>query len=198
MNTDSREYHILTNATALVSNVDGLTCEIGVREGGGTKAIIDTLKSTGQNKTHIAIDPFGNIEYAHWETRCEKLDYTNAMKNRMLKNLYAYCYEKNAEVLFFPLEDTEFFKRYADGVPLYNEYKEIVNKYSLVFLDGPHTSKIVKEEFDFFKDKIPTGGIIVFDDIDQYPHMVALDKYIQSANFKIVEKGTCKISYMKL
>lgn len=35
MNTDSREYHILLNAVARVKDVDGLTCEIGVREGGG-------------------------------------------------------------------------------------------------------------------------------------------------------------------
>ena len=198
MNTDSREYHILENATHLIKNVQGLTCEIGVREGGGTKVILDTLKHSGQKKTHIAIDPFGNIEYAHWETKCEKLDYTNTMKNRMLKNLYAYCENTGMEVLFFPLEDTEFFKRYSDGVPLYNECKEIVNTYSLVFFDGPHTSKIIKEEFDFFKDKIPSGGMVVFDDIDQYPHMNTLDQYIQSKNFQMVEKGSCKISYIKL
>lgn len=198
MNTDSREYDILRNATECIKNVDGLTCEIGVREGGGTKLILDTLKHSGQKKTHIAIDPFGNIEYAHWETRYEKLDYTNKMKNKMLKNLYTYCHETGMEVLFFPLEDTEFFKRYSDGVPLYNEHKEIVNTYALVFFDGPHTTKIVKEEFDFFKDKIPSGGMIVFDDIDQYPHMTSLDEYIQSENFRIIEQGTCKISYTKL
>jgi len=92
MNTDSREYHILLNAVARVKDVDGLTCEIGVREGGGTKLIMETLRSTGQQKVHIAIDPFGNIEYEHFETRKERVDYTNAMKNRMLANLYALCH----------------------------------------------------------------------------------------------------------
>lgn len=198
MNTDSREYHILTNAVKLITNVKGFTCEIGVREGGGTKMILDTLKSTNQNKIHIAIDPFGNIDYEHWENKKEKLDYTNDMKNRMLKNLYSYCSDNRMEVLFFPLEDTEFFTKYGDGIPIYNEYKQVLNTYALVFLDGPHTTALVKNEFDFFKEKIPVGGVIIFDDIDQYPHMTNLDEYIQSNNFKLLEKGVCKISYIKI
>ena len=44
---------------------------------------------------------------------------------------------------------------------------------------------------------MPIGGMIVFDDIDQYPHMDNLDEYIRSNNFIMVEKGDCKISYMK-
>jgi hypothetical protein len=198
MNTDSREYHILLNAVARVKDVDGLTCEIGVREGGGTKLIMETLRSTGQQKVHIAIDPFGNIEYEHFETRKERLDYTNAMKNRMLANLYALCHSTGMECLFFPLEDTEFFKRYCDGIPIYDEYKRIVNKYAMVFLDGPHTTELVRAEFDFFNTRISLNGVIVFDDIDQYPHMDQLDGYIRANGFAVLEQGECKISYVKL
>ena len=198
MNTDSREYHILSSAVARVKDVDGLTCEIGVREGGGTKLIMETLQSTGQQKVHIAIDPFGNIEYEHFETRKERLDYTNTMKNRMLANLYALCHSTGMECLFFPLEDTEFFKRYCDGIPIYDECKRIVNKYAMVFLDGPHTTELVRAEFDFFNTRIPLNGVIVFDDIDQYQHMDQLDAYIQANGFAVLEQGGCKISYVKL
>lgn len=197
MNTDSCEYHILINAVKKISNVDGLTCEIGVREGGSTQMILDTLKKTKQNKIHIAIDPFGNIEYEHWETKKTRLNYTNKMKNKMLKNLYNHCSRNNMECLFFPLEDTEFFKRYSDGVPIYNEKKYIINTYALVFFDGPHTTKLVKREFDFFYNKIPVGGALVFDDINQYPHMENLDNYIKDKGFEIFEKGSNKISYIK-
>jgi hypothetical protein len=120
------------------------------------------------------------------------------MKNNMLKNLYTYCSDTNMECLFFPLEDSEFFEKFKDGVPVYDECKQIINKYALVFLDGPHTSPIVKKEFDFFKDKVPSGGVIVFDDIDQYPHMEVLDSYILENGFKQLEKGECKISYIKI
>lgn len=197
MNVDSCEYHILENAVKLVKDVDGLTCEIGVREGGSTQIILDIMKSTNQKKVHIAIDPFGNIEYEHWETKKERLDYTNAMKNRMLKNLYSYCCDNEMEVLFFPMEDTEFFEKFRNGVPVYNDYKQIINQYALVFFDGPHTTDLVRKEFDFFSDKIPVGGVLVFDDIGQYPHMEFLDEYIQSNQFKIIEQGSYKISYVK-
>ena len=197
MNVDSKEYHILQNAVNQVKNVDGFTCEIGVREGGSTQIILDELLSTNQKKIHIAIDPFGNIEYAHWENKTEKLGYTNKMKNNMLKNLYSYCADNDMEVIFFPLEDTEFFEKFSNGIPIYNEQKMVMNVYALVFLDGPHTTKHIKIEFDFFKNKIPIGGMIIFDDIDQYPHMNNLDEYIKSNNFNIVEKGDCKISYIK-
>jgi hypothetical protein len=124
MNTDSAEYDILMDAVVITMGIDGLTCEIGVREGGSTKIILDLLKETNQKKVHIAIDPFGNIDYEHWENIKEKLDYTNKMKNKMLKNLYTYCDENNMECIFFPLEDTEFFDKYADGIPIYNEKKK--------------------------------------------------------------------------
>lgn len=67
----------------------------------------------------------------------------------------------------------------------------------MVFLDGPHTTSIVKNEFDFFKDRISVGGTIIFDDIDQYPHMDKLDQYIKSNGFNLLETGVCKISYIK-
>ena len=198
MNCDSTEYEILMNAVIQIQNVNGFTCEIGVREGGGTKIILDILKKTNQNKIHIAIDPFGNIDYTHWENTTHKIGYTNKMKNKMLMNLYTYCSENDMEVLYFPLEDTEFFKKYNNGVPIYNENKYIINTYALVFFDGPHSVSAIKTEFDFFADKIPEGGVLVFDDINQYDHMDLIDHYILKHDFKVFEKGQRKISYIKI
>jgi hypothetical protein len=68
----------------------------------------------------------------------------------------------------------------------------------MVFFDGPHTTQLVRAEFDFFNTRIPCGGTIVFDDIDQYPHMEQLDGYIRANGFAMLEQGVCKISYVKL
>lgn len=198
MNTDSGEYHVLTNAVRNVVDVDGMTCEIGIREGGSSYLIMQALKETGQNKIHVGIDPFGNIDYLEWETRIVKLDYSNKMKQKMLMNIYKYCNDADQEFLFFPLEDTEFFKRYADGIPIYNNNKYIINKYALVFFDGPHATGPVKEEFDFFESRMAKGGYVVFDDLHQYPHMEVLDPYIISKGFEMMEKGRYKISYRKI
>jgi len=145
MQTDSSEYKILSNAADMIKNIEGLTCEIGLREGGSTQLILNSIKNSGVPKIHIAIDPYGNIEYRHNENASMRLDYTNQMKNRTLYNLYKYCYENDVECLYFPLEDVEFFKRYSDGVPVYNQYKQLINKYSLVFFDGPHSCNLVKD-----------------------------------------------------
>jgi hypothetical protein len=195
---DSRDYHVLENAVSRSKDIDGMTCEIGVREGGGTQCILDTLLKHDKKKVHIAIDPFGNIEYQHWETKCERLNYTNAMKNRMLSKLYDYCWKNDLEVLFFPLQDTEFFQRYGDGVPVYNNFKTLCNTYSLVFFDGPHTTALVKDEFDFFKNRVAIGGCIVFDDVDQYPHMKYLDEYIRDNGFELLDQTAVKASYIKV
>lgn len=197
MNCDSIEYEILINAVIQVQNIVGFTCEIGVREGGSTQIILDILKQTNQNKIHIAIDPFGNIDYTHWENTIQKIDYTNKMKNKMLMNLYTYCDKNNMEVLYFPLEDTEFFKRFSDGIPIYNENKYIINKYALVFFDGPHSVSAIKTECKFFIERIVEGGIFIFDDINQYEHMEKIHPYILENNFSVLEKGKRKISYVK-
>ena len=102
------------------------------------------------------------------------------------------------DFIFINLEDNEFFKRYSDGVPVYNKTKQIINTYALVFIDGPHTYDLVLDDFNFFKKKIPIGGVIVFDDIYQYPHMEKLDNYIQLNGYKILEQGDVKISYIKI
>jgi len=153
------------------------------------------MLTCGFKKIHIGVDPFGNIDYTHWENRTEKLNYTNKMKQLMIINLQKYCYDNEFEFIFFPLEDTEFFKRYSDGIPIYNQNKYIINTYSLVFFDGPHSVSAIKTEFDFFHGKIPKGGYVVFDDINQYPHVKALHPYILSKGYQTQEYGRTKISY---
>ena len=53
MITDTAELDILFNAVNLIKHVEGFTCEIGVRQGGSTKLILEVLKMTGQNKVYI-------------------------------------------------------------------------------------------------------------------------------------------------
>jgi len=197
IDTDSREYGVLSNAVREIGDVQGLTCEIGVRSGGSSKLIMETLLEMGKKKTHIGIDPYGNIDYTHWNTVTEKLGYNNKMRNNMLKNLYTFCCDHDLDFLFFPLEDTEYFQRFNDGVPVYNEYKQKINMYSLVFFDGPHSTDLIKSAVDFFINKVPVGGFFVFDDRDQYPHMQKLDKYIKSTGFEIFQQGHVKISYKR-
>jgi hypothetical protein len=96
----------------------------------------------------------------------------------------------------FCLEDHEFFKRYADGVPVYDEQKIMVNEYAFVFFDGPHTNEAVEEELNFFLDRAPNGAVYVFDDIWMYDHD-KFEKIMFDRGFKLIEKGNIKASYKK-
>jgi hypothetical protein len=61
--TDSGDYYLLTKGVELSAHAEGLTCEIGLRTGGGTKHIMEALSKYRPGKVHIAIDPYGNILY---------------------------------------------------------------------------------------------------------------------------------------
>lgn len=217
--TDSQEYDILYNAVKNIKGVEGAVVEIGTRRGGSAKMIIDALAEQGDtNRSMFCIDPYGNIDLEitninasiHYPGQYKvegdpmskdasfktKFDYTNDMRNRVIPSLYYYAFQRGLNFTFFCLEDHEFFKRYSDGVPVYNEVKKLENQYAFVFFDGPHTNEAVDEELLFFLDRAPTGATYVFDDIWMYDH----DKFEQimfSHGFKTLEKANIKASYCK-
>jgi hypothetical protein len=194
--TDSKNYEIITQAVSMSATVRGLSCEIGLRRGGGTKYIIDALKLYEIDRVHIAIDPYGNIEYADSDTHKTRFDYTNSIRDECLINLYLYCLQKGQNIIFFNLEDTEFFSRYADGVPVYNQTKTIEAKYSFVHFDGPHSVNAISTEIDFFHQRTEVGAVFVFDDITNYHHDQVHD-YLKTLNWACVLKSERKWAYQK-
>jgi cephalosporin hydroxylase len=218
--TDSQEYDILHNAALKIMGVPGAVVEIGTRRGGSAKIIIDALASQGDtNRSMFCIDPYGNIDLeitninasTHYPNQYKvegdpmskdesfktKFDYTNDMRNRIIPSLYYYAFNRGLNFTFFCLEDYEFFKRYSDGVPVYENFKKLENEYAYVFFDGPHTNEAVQEELDFFLTRTPVGGVYVFDDIWMYDH----DRFEQlmfSSGFEILEKREIKASYVKV
>lgn len=195
--TDSHNYEVITEGVEKVAAVEGLTCEIGLRRGGGTKYIIDALLATQQQKTHIAIDPYGNIEYPEGDDdKVIRCDYTNTMRDECLVELYLYCLQKKQPFIFFNLEDTEFFTRFADGVPVYDTHKHLLNQYAFVHFDGPHTVRHLKLEMDFFHSRCPKGAVWVFDDVKLYNHH-EIDAYAHTLNWKLYRTTDRKWAYIK-
>jgi hypothetical protein len=192
---DSGDYHLLTKGIELSAHVPGLTCEIGLRRGGGTKHIIDALAIHAPHKVHIAIDPYGHIEYENKEGSLVRLDYTNEMRDECLGNLYPYAKEKKINFQFHNLEDTEFFKRYEDGVPVYNYKKEIITEYSFVHFDGPHAVEPLMTEMGFFLFRIAPGSCWVFDDVTGYYDHDQIEQWLFIQNFKLIEKTWHKALY---
>ena len=184
--------------------------------------VIDVLKDGIPNRPMFCIDPYGNIEMMitninqtmHFQTKPEQLQgdpmskdvaanvrlpnwYDNTMRNRIIPSLYYYAYQNNMNFHFFCLEDTEFFKRYSDGVPVYQDYKNLCNQYALVFFDGPHDNDAVQREIDFFLPRTIVGSVFIFDDVWMYNH----DKFhniMLENGWEAVETGAVKISYKRV
>ena len=203
LNTDGLDYHILYDAAQRIKGVDGLTCELGIREGGSSAMIIQACLDNNDKRIHVGVDPYGNIEFLHPHADGTegkiRSDWTNDMKQRSMPKLYQFCLDHKVEFQFFCLECTEFFKRYADGIPIYNEYKQMANKYALVFFDAPPSPDGMTKyvEAEFFQSRTPVGGIFVFDDVKIYNHDVVHQKLINDWGFELMDSGW-KSSYRKV
>lgn len=104
---------------------------------------------------------------------------------------------KGVNFYFFNMEDTEFFTRFGDGVPVYNFFKTKITTYSMVHFDGPHDYVSISEEVKFFATRTPQGGTWVFDDIHDYDHTRLEQSDIFPSGFsKLVEEGR-KAAYVK-
>ena len=194
---DSADYDVLVAGVELSANVRGLSCEIGLRLGGGTKLILDAIKEHELDRVHIAIDPYGDIEYIESNTEVLRHDYTNAMRDMCLTNMYLFCAQSKSKFIFINLEDTEFFARYADGVPTYSTVKTIETDYALVHFDGPHSAEAIRKEIDFFHTRTPRGAVFVFDDVKLYDHETLLHPYLTELGWVLFAQGERKWGYTK-
>lgn len=204
INGDSGEYELLAQGVELSKEVEGMLCEVGLREGLGTKFIIDAAIIHRPGSVVVSVDPYGSILYKprHHMEPC-RLDYTNDMHKQCIADLSAYVVGKNIEWLFSKLTDQKFFEIYADGVPLYDLEEQVVNKYSFCHLDGPHSVEDLCREIDWFAERMDAGAILAIDDItlDFVPleevedHMGIND---ENGRFERVVKGMKKALYKRL
>jgi len=191
---DSSEYEFFDDAIKLLKNPIGVSVEIGVRRGMGTKCIIDAYRKYHPSiqLKHLGIDPYGNILYRTSDNdKGGRLDYTNNMKQDALLAIIKEYPEFN----FINLEDSEFFKRYADGYPVYDFEKKLLTKYETVHFDGPHDTESVMKEVDFFLDRRPEQCVYIFDDIDTHD-IDKIGEHLIWNGFKEFKKGKRKAVFI--
>jgi hypothetical protein len=104
-------YDVMKKYVKTLKGVDGLSCEIGLRRGGGTKTIVDAFLENNDKRVHVCMDPYGNIIYTDI-VGPHRSDYTDDMKNETLAELYRYAFDKRVNILFFNIEDSEFYRRF--------------------------------------------------------------------------------------
>ena len=195
---DSSNYEVITEGVAASAGVPGMTCEIGLRLGGGSKFIFDALVATKQSdKTHIAIDPYGSIAYYTSDALgAVPGSYSNQMRDTCQINMFAYARTVGINYVFFNLDDKEFFRRFSDGVPIYQQNKKILTDYSFVHFDGPHGLAPLYAEIAFFHERTPRGAVFVFDDVEFYDHS-KIDNILRTLGWQGLARTTRKWSYVK-
>lgn len=194
--TTQEAYDLIKKYAKTIKGVEGLTCEIGVRRGLGSKFIVDGCLENDDKRTHICIDPYGNIIMNSGNT-VRRHDHTNQRKCECISALQSFAFKNNTNIIFFELEDEEFFKRFSDGIPVYEEEKKIINKYAFVHVDGPHSYDPVSKACEFFVSKMDKNAILVFDNTDEYDHKKIEETYLSSFQF-LEEFGSHKKFYRKL
>ena len=153
--------------------------EIGVREGLGSKIIMDAFKERlkGHPYMHFGIDPYGNLNYQHYDdSGAYTCDYTDYMYEQMVKDFEGY-------VMFniIKMTDTQFMNE--------NGHLEYFN---FVHFDGPHMTKDVITEAVWFANRSVKGTRFVFDDFPKYD-MELINKVLEKYEFSIVEFGRNKV-----
>ena len=181
---DSKDYNLLDNWVRTLKLGSGkvLTCEIGVREGLGSKIIMDGIRNrvTG-DYMHIGIDPYGNLKYQHYDNSpAYTADYTNEMRLQLEKDLSEY-----KEFKLFHMTDKEFMRRYPEYGP-----------FNLVHFDGPHMTRDVLNEAVYFAERSVINTRFIFDDFKGY-NMVLISNVLEYYGFKEIDKGDNKICLEK-
>ena len=137
-----------------------LTCEIGVREGLGSKIILDEiikrLPKIGLRTSfkHVGVDPYDDLKYQHYDnTPAYTADYSPQMMKQMVQDFQPYFQYKHQH-----MTDTKFMGEwYKHKVP-----------FDFVHLDGPHMTKDVLTEAIWFANRSRIGSRMVFDDYAKY------------------------------
>ncbi len=189
---DGKEYDLLRKWTKDFDCKGYYSCEIGVRQGYGSKLIMDNVKN---NYMHVGVDPYGELEYQHHDRTFTKgwpekfrgsfsADYTNEMRDTMLKDMYEYT--NSGKFVLANMTDTMFMCH-----PSWNE-----KTYAFVYLDGPHMTKDVITEAVWFANRSAPHTRIIIDDTDKMETSV-IAHVLTYFDFKTIEMGDTKICLEK-
>ena len=174
---DSSDYELLDKWTKDFDCQGYKTCEIGVREGLGSKIIMDNVLN---NYIHVGVDHYGKLKYQHYDDTGEyTCDYTDEMKDTMLKDFLPY--RKAGRFTLCIMTDTDFM----------TVSKHHDSKFAFVHFDGPHMTRDVITEAVWFANRCAPNTRYVFDDYKKY-EMNLIANVLTYYGFKTIEMGDNK------
>ena len=183
---DSSDYDLLEKWTKGFDCQGYKTCEIGVREGLGSKIIMDNVRN---NYIHVGVDPYGDLVYQHCDDQPDRTwhgfekgvapTYPDSMRDQMLHDFKPYRNE--GKFILCNMTDTQFMNA--------TEHKD--SKFAFVHFDGPHMTRDVITEAVWFANRSAPHTRFVFDDHDTYG-MSVIANLLLYYDFKTIEMGQNK------
>jgi len=184
---DSAEYELLEKWSKGFDCNGYYSCEIGVREGLGSKIIMDNVIN---NYLHIGIDPYGDLVYQHLDNQkdCQwqglekgvAPTYSDKLRDQLLEDFKPYI--EKGKFTLSNITDT-LFMTYPP-----NQDK----KFAFVHFDGPHMTKDVITEAVWFANRSAPNTRFIFDDYPQYNQRL-INEMLVPFGFIVKEEGTQKI-----
>jgi len=183
---DSTDYDLLEKWTKGFDCQGYKTCEIGVREGLGSKIIMDNVVN---NYIHVGVDPYGDLEYQHCDDQADRIwqgfergvapTYPDSMRDQMLYDFKPY--RNQGKFTLCNMTDTKFM----------NDTEHRHSTFAFVHFDGPHMTKDVLTEAIWFANRSAPHTRFVFDDHDTY-EMSTIAHALTFFGFKTKEMGENK------
>ena len=183
---DSTDYDLLEKWTKGFDCQGYKTCEIGVREGLGSKIIMDNVIN---NYIHVGVDPYGDLVYQHCDDQPDRTwhgfekgvapTYPDSMRDQMLYDFKPYRNE--GRFTLCNMTDTQFM----------NDTEHKNSTFSFVHFDGPHMTKDVLTEAIWFANRAAPHTRFVFDDHNTYAMSVIANSLLYY-DFKTKEMGESK------
>ena len=183
---DSTDYDLLDKWSKDFDCQGYKTCEIGVREGLGSKIIMDNVRN---NYIHVGVDPYGDLVYQHCDDQPNRQwighepgvapTYPDSMRDQMLYDFKSYRNE--GRFTLCNMTDTKFMND--------TEHKNSI--FAFVHFDGPHMTRDVITEAVWFANRSAPHTRFVFDDHNEYAMSVIANSLLYF-DFKTKEMGSNK------
>ena len=183
---DSTDYDLLDKWSKDFDCQGYKTCEIGVREGLGSKIIMDNVRN---NYLHVGVDPYGDLVYQHCDDQPNRQwighepgvapTYPDSMRDQMLYDFKSYRNE--GKFVLCNMTDTKFM----------NDTEHKNSTFAFVHFDGPHMTKDVITEAIWFANRSAPHTRFVFDDHNEYAMSVIANSLLYF-DFKTKEMGKNK------
>jgi len=183
---DSTDYDLLDKWSKNFDCQGYKSCEIGVREGLGSKIIMDNVIN---NYIHVGVDPYGDLVYQHCDDQPNRQwigyepgvapTYPDSMRDQMLYDFKPYRNE--GRFTLCNMTDTKFM----------NDTEHKNSKFAFVHFDGPHMTRDVITEAIWFANRSAPHTRFVFDDHNEYAMSVIANSLLYF-DFKTKEMGPNK------